>query len=34
MEPEKKPLLGKHITNAGNTRTIAVYITIEENYYC
>jgi hypothetical protein len=30
----KKPLLGKHIPNADNDRTIAVSITIEENDHC
>jgi hypothetical protein len=30
----KKPLLGKHIPNAGNNRRIAVSITIEENEHC
>jgi hypothetical protein len=34
MEPEKDPLLGKHIPNAGNIRRIAVSITIEENDHC
>jgi hypothetical protein len=33
MEPEKKPLLGKNIPNAGNNR-IAVSIRIEENDHC
>jgi hypothetical protein len=31
MEPKKKPLLGKHIPNAGNNRRIAASVTIEEN---
>jgi hypothetical protein len=30
VEPEKTPLLGKHIPNAGNSRRIAVSITIED----
>jgi hypothetical protein len=34
MEPEEKPLIGKHSPNADNNRRIAVSIIIEENNHC
>jgi hypothetical protein len=30
----KKPLLGKHISNIGNNRRIAVSVTIKEHDHC